>query len=289
MPRYVAPSGGSSGGTAAIVDNSGTPALASGITEGEVKTLLNLENADIVAAVEGETGSVDFTGDITIAAGKKLTARRLNTISVDGDTTLSESSHAGRYIFVTDSNDGAKPVITLPENAGSGVRFLLIGTHEFEIARSGSDTLNGGTANIDVPINEFVTCVSDGSNYFVSKIQQEVFIVSLSDETSDLTAGTGKASFHMPFAMTLTSVKATVNTAPTGRTIEVDINEGGSTILSTEISIDVNEKTSTTAATPAVINDADLADDALLTFDIDNVGSTVAGKGLKVTLVGIRT
>ena len=121
------------------------------------------------------------------------------------------------------------------------------------------------------------------------KLSEEVFIISLSDETTDLTTGTGKASFNMPFAMTLTGVKATVNTAPAGSTITVDINEAGSTILSTKLTIDASELTSTSAATAAVISDASLANDALITFDIDQIGSSTAGKGLKVTLYGYRT
>jgi len=120
-------------------------------------------------------------------------------------------------------------------------------------------------------------------------LSEEVFIISLSDETSNLTVGDGKAFFNMPFAMTLTGVKATVNTAPTGATIIVDIEEGGSTILSTLLSIDASEKTSTSAASAAVISDASLADDAEIKFNIDQVGSTAAGKGLKVTLYGYRT
>tara|TARA_R110000744_G_scaffold2411_3_gene9803 strand:+ start:1901 stop:4072 length:2172 start_codon:yes stop_codon:yes gene_type:complete len=123
------------------------------------------------------------------------------------------------------------------------------------------------------------------------RLDEEVFIISLSDEATNLTAATGKASFHLPFAMTLTGVKATVNTAPTGRTIVVDINEAGNTILTTKLSIDIGEFTSTTAATAAVIGGAGpaLANDALLTFDIDHIGSSAAGKGLKVTLYGYRT
>ena len=88
----------------------------------------------------------------------------------------------------------------------------------------------------------------------------------------------------MPYAGTLLAVRASVNTAPTDANIEVDINEAGSTILSTKLSIDASEKTSTTAAVPAVISDSALADDAEITIDIDQVGSTVAGKGLKVYL-----
>lgn len=112
--------------------------------------------------------------------------------------------------------------------------------------------------------------------------------VACSDETTALTTGTAKVTFRMPYAMTVTAVRANVNTAPTGANLIVDINEGGVSILSTKLSIDAGEKTSTTAATPAVISDSALADDAEITIDIDQVGSTVAGAGLKVTLIGTK-
>ena len=114
----------------------------------------------------------------------------------------------------------------------------------------------------------------------------EHITIACSDETTLLTTGTAKVTFRMPYAFVLTAVRASVNTAPTGSVLTVDINEGGSTILSTKLTIDENEKTSKTAATAAVISDSDLADDAEITIDIDGVGSTVAGKGLKVTLIG---
>lgn len=116
----------------------------------------------------------------------------------------------------------------------------------------------------------------------------ESLIVAVGDETTDLTTGTGKITFRMPYAFTLSAVRASVTTAPTGAALTVDINEGGTTILSTKLTIDASEKTSTTAATPPVISDSALADDAEITIDIDQVGSTIAGAGLKVTLIGTR-
>lgn len=114
--------------------------------------------------------------------------------------------------------------------------------------------------------------------------------IAVGDETTALTTGTAKVTFRMPFAMTLTSVRASVTTAPTGSNLVVDINEntgsGATTILSTKLSIDASEKTSTTAATPAVISDSALADDSEITIDIDQIGSTIAGAGLKVYLIG---
>ena len=117
----------------------------------------------------------------------------------------------------------------------------------------------------------------------------ESFVIAVSDETTSLTTGTAEVTFRMPYAFTLTDVRASVTTAPTGATVIVDINETASTILSTKLSIDASEKTSTTAATPPVISDATLADDAEITIDIDQVGSTIAGAGLKVYLIGYQT
>ena len=116
----------------------------------------------------------------------------------------------------------------------------------------------------------------------------ESLVIACSDETTALTAGTAKVTFRMPYAFTLSAVRASVTTAPTGSVLTVDINESGTTILSTKLTIDASEKTSTTAATPAVISDSSLADDAEMTIDIDGVGSTIAGAGLKVYLIGTR-
>jgi hypothetical protein len=87
----------------------------------------------------------------------------------------------------------------------------------------------------------------------------------------------------MPRAATLTAIRASLNVAQTGGGVfTVDINEGGTTILSTKLTFDNNEATTTTAATPAVISDSALADDAVITIDVDQVG-TGSPTGLKVT------
>lgn len=130
------------------------------------------------------------------------------------------------------------------------------------------------------------TVASSGAYDDLTNRPLEAIRLDVGDETTALTTGTGKLTFRMPFAFTLTDVRASVVTAPTDADLIVDINEGGATILSTRITIDDGEKTSTTAATAAVISDSALADDAEITIDIDQVGSTIAGTGLKVTLIG---
>lgn len=120
-----------------------------------------------------------------------------------------------------------------------------------------------------------------------SVVQTKVIQIAVSDETTALTTGAPKVTFRMPYSMTLSAVRASLSTAQSsGSTFTVDINETGSgSILSTKLTIDNTEKTSTTAATPPVISDASLADDAEITIDIDQVGDGTA-KGLKVTLIG---
>lgn len=116
------------------------------------------------------------------------------------------------------------------------------------------------------------------------------FIIAASDETTALTTGTAKATFRMPFAFTVTEVRASVTTAPTtSGTLTVDINEGGTSILSTKLTIDVTEKTSESAATPPVISDSSLADDAEMTIDIDAISGGATEAGLKVYIIGYQT
>ena len=128
---------------------------------------------------------------------------------------------------------------------------------------------------------EFIDAPSDKSEYI---------IVGASDETTALTTGTAKTTFRIPWTGTITGVRASVTTAPTDAVLTVDINKTGTgTILSTKITIDATEKTSVTAATAPVISTAGVTDDDEYTIDIDTVGSTVAGTGLKITILGTRS
>lgn len=116
------------------------------------------------------------------------------------------------------------------------------------------------------------------------------FIIACSDETTALAAGTNKAIFRMPYAFTLTAVRASLTTAGTTSGLTtIDIHESGTTILSTKITIDLTETTSVTAATQPVISDAALADDAQISIDLDAISGGASETGLKVTLIGYQT
>jgi len=105
--------------------------------------------------------------------------------------------------------------------------------------------------------------------------------IRLLEATTDHTVATVGGEFRVPRAMTIKNVGAYVDTAGVTGTATIDINEAGTTILSTKITIDTAEKTSETAAAAPVISDSAIAADAILTFDIDVI-QTTAAKGLVV-------
>lgn len=111
--------------------------------------------------------------------------------------------------------------------------------------------------------------------------------VALSDETTDLTVGTAKITFRMPYAMTLTEVRANVNTAPNGADIIVDIKQGGVSIFTTNLlHIDDLRVTSVGSSTTPNITTSALTDNAEITMDLTNTGAIDQGTGLKVWLIG---
>ncbi|WP_206616529.1 hypothetical protein, partial [Mesorhizobium sp. M7A.F.Ca.CA.002.03.2.1] len=110
--------------------------------------------------------------------------------------------------------------------------------------------------------------------------------VAVSDETTDLTAGTAKLTFRWPVGFTLSSVRGSLNTgSDSGGQVEVDVKQSGVTIFSTRPTFDATEKTTVTAATPSVLSTTAMVDDAEVTVDI--VGAGVGAKGLKLTFRGV--
>jgi hypothetical protein len=108
--------------------------------------------------------------------------------------------------------------------------------------------------------------------------------VACSDESTPIgTTGT-VVTARAPSGMVVQAVRASLTSACTTGTFTVDINEGGVSILSTKITIDATETTSTTAVTAPVVSDSNIADDAEITVDVDNVGDGTA-TGLKVTIL----
>ncbi len=98
-----------------------------------------------------------------------------------------------------------------------------------------------------------------------------------------LTVATGKFRLYNDTGVTLTirAVRATVNTAPTGAAIRVDVNKNGTTIFTTQGNRP-NIAVSTNTSKVTNMDVTTIADGEYLTADVDVIGSTVAGADLIV-------
>lgn len=201
------------------------------------------------------------------------------------------TTNGTRYIVTTGSGDFAGQNNKLAARvAGAWVFYALPeGCIVYDEDTNKHYKFEGGSYVALVDLSAYLTTSTAASTYgTITQAKTEYLVLAASDETTALTTGTSKVTFRMPYAMTLTGVRCSLATAQTsGSILTVDVNESGTTILSTKLTIDNTEKTSTTAATAAVISDSALADDAEITIDIDQVGDGTA-KGLKVALIGTR-
>jgi hypothetical protein len=170
-----------------------------------------------------------------------------------------------------------------------GANGTLSGSEYVELVQSGANVKALLSALKTFITSGFLTSSTAVSTYgTITQAKAEYLVCAASDETTALTTGTSKITFRMPYAMTLSGVRCSLTTAQTsGSIFTVNINDSGTTILSTKLTIDNTEKTSTTAATAAVISDTALSDDTEITIDIDQIGDGTA-KGLKVALIGTR-
>ena len=120
-------------------------------------------------------------------------------------------------------------------------------------------------------------------------IQPQSIIYACSDETTAITTGTAKTTWRMPYPFQILGVKASLTTAgSTSGTTTIDINDDGTSILSTKITIDQGELTSESAATPPVLATTGytILPDSSMTTDVDAVSGGGTEKGLKVEIIG---
>ncbi len=103
-------------------------------------------------------------------------------------------------------------------------------------------------------------------------------------QTGTLSVGNGVLNFRAPRALTIVSCAAYANTAPTGASVIVDVNKNGTTVFTT---VGHRPTIAISAHDSGLVTNMDITAVAagdLVTFDIDQVGSTIAGADLTVTV-----
>jgi hypothetical protein len=249
----------------------------------------------------GATGTTFYNGTGgTLARGTPIALGAFDAGSGNPGMAAADADGAGLMpcigILGAAVNAGASgiPVITGGEITGLDTSAWTLGDKLY-VSTAGALTNVRPTAGfiqsvavvsrVDAAAGEIIVALEEAGELYTEVLER-----AISDEVTNLGAGTAKLTFRMPFGFNLTGIRASVNTAPVGSAITVGVNLTGiGSILSTDLTIDDGEKTSVTAAVPAVISVATLADDAEITVDIDTVGSTTPGKGLKLLMLGYRT
>lgn len=281
---------------AIVAINLGTsPTGAGGDTNREAFTKVNDAFIDLADALSTEdVGTAAYlnvgTTAGTVAAGDDARFATAGLIEVTAARTLVDTDRnqtlalAGTFAITLPDSLTANLQVPLLVRPGSVITFATTGTAT--VVPEGVTLDTTGSAEVT---SALLAHVASGEWFLLAgQPVLQSFTVAASDATTALTVGSGKVAFRMPFPFFVTAVRAHVRTAPTGSVLTVDINEAGTSILSTKLTIDATERTSTTAATAAVISDASLADDAEITIDVDTIGSTIAGAGLVVSIIGYR-
>jgi hypothetical protein len=254
-------------------------------------TILLLSNGTRFAAKDsihggghggGGGGTTTLTGDVTGSG--------TSTINTTYDTTSLRLKGVIRSII----SDSIKKVVTiapLQYSAGVGSAPDTLRADTTTSAGFATQTdINlkanlSGAALTEASVNGVTLTTAAGTETFLRgdgtyaaiPEDEEVWIISISDQTTALTTGTGKFTFRVPYGASVNSVRASLKTASSSGIPTFDINKNGTTILSTKLTIDANEKTSSTAAVSPVISVAGLDDDSEITIDIDVAGTGAIG------------
>jgi hypothetical protein len=287
-----------------LIGNTSTGGLSkAAITAGTGVTVTNGNGTITIDATGsgspgGASGAIQYNnagafGGVTLGSGLAINSGTL-TLSevVNTDATTSRAitaADANETVRLTNAGAVTVPVTPTAAALGTGFAFYL----ECDAASctfdpNGAETVDGATtlrlsqrtkAWIKTDGTAWRAAVSSNTDPKIERLQ-----FATSDETTNITTGTAKFTFRAPCALTVTAVRSSLSTASSSGLVTIDINDSGTTIISTKLSIDANEKTSTTAATPAVISDSAIADDAEITVDIDAAGT--GAKGLKGMIIG---
>lgn len=215
----------------------------------------------------------------TLADG--LIIDNLNNVDIpNGDLDLFTNSILNATIALgsnTMTGTSAELATAISDETGSGA--LVFGTSPTLVTPVLGTPSSGTMTNVTgLPLAGLVNAA-----------KEETWSFAISDNTTALTTGT-KFTWYTPYAITLTDIQASVLTAPTDATLIIDVHEAGTTIMDTnKLDIETTEFHTNDAGTQPAISDTALAAGAKIEFIVDQIGSTVAGAGAIVYLVGFQT
>ena len=210
---------------------------------------------------------------------------------------ISDETGSGSLVFAT-SPTLVTPALGTPAS-GTLTNCTFPTLNQSTTGSSASCTGNSATVTTNANLTGDVTSTGNataiGAGVIVladisTAAKTESLIIAAGDETTALTVADGKTEFQMPYAFTLTDVRATLTTAgSTSGVTTIDVEDDGASIFSTLLTIDSTEKTSTSAATAAVISGATIADGSIMKINVDVLSGGATEAGLKIAFIGYQT
>jgi hypothetical protein len=262
--------------TAAIGNNARVAVLNNGAAVGTRRGINLIPGSGVTYSIADDSANERVNVTINSSATGAPAGAAYLTLALDGTLTSERVLAAGTGISLTDGGANGNATLALNVNGLT-------------------------TAASSSYLNDFVAIhsASEGGprKLALQNIKPtEAIVVACSDEnTAGITLSTSvpKVRFRMPYAFTLTDIKASLNAAQaSGATLfTVDVRKSGSTIFTTQMTFDNTETTTVTAVTPRVLTanpTTFTADEEVTIFVSNNTAGNVAA-GLKVTMIGSRT
>jgi hypothetical protein len=240
----------------------------------------------------GTSGLVLDTGTQTIAGAKTFTSQV--TASGTGASFTSLIS-GGTYTAFLGASSTTTAYSLYTYTDGGGYTFVIrqdgrMMYHDGEDMTTKGHIIVGGTGgarNLAVGANGTTLTADSTAARGVAWVDNMTPVIFSVNGQLGVAAGVSRIGVEGNY--TIKGVRARVDTAPTGTSIKVDVNKNGTTLWSTQtnrpdIAVSTNASSYVTN-----MNTTTLASGDYLTMDVDQIGSTIAGSHLTVTVWLVRT
>ncbi len=267
-----------------------------------------------ITIYDGTSGKLIKDSTINISAVTANTAKNTNIpMATDvlwdaaGDLAVGTGANTGVKLSKGTAlqqlrvNAGATALEWATISAGAGDMILasvqiVTGLKTFDDLKLGmrnvADTFTSVFTNVNTAARTYTLPDESGDIPLKTGAESSAnsFIIVCSNFEADLETKVLSAYFDLPYDFTFTEVIGTVITAPTGSSVIADVNVDGTTIMTTnKVEIEVTGDSSLDATTQPTITDASHSKGQRVSFDIDQVGSTIAGTDLEIELIGYQT
>lgn len=247
----------------------------------------DLTNNRVLTLTTGDAARAwTVTGDLSISNNFSTVGGHTLALTTVGNTTATYPASGSITLVdaatsqtITNKTLGSGTVASVDLSWADGVRQIFNPNAVNAGINVGAYTGDvGSPADADLWYNSSTGAlrarIAGSTQTLSGKVLHKIYITANDEE---VTAGTARGYVRVPTTFTLTAVRASLYASSSSGDPTFDINENGSTVLGTKLTVDAGEKTSVTAASSPTITDSAIAADAEITVDVDLAGTGAAG------------